>query len=107
MGEQFAGLVNGAACISPLLGIVALIKAAAGDRHDARCVIGQIDLVGGPRTRGRGFGRLAPRFLAGLLGPRLARRQLGLILRLLATKRKATESYVARSSLRLENTPLA
>ena len=84
------------------LGIVALIKAAAGDRHDARCVIGQIDLVGGPRTRSRGFGRLAPRFLAGLLGPRLARRQLGLIRRLLCAKRSlARASIFARAAASL------
>ena len=66
------------------LRVVALIEAAARHRHDARLFVGEIDLIVRPRPLGRRLRRLA----AGLLarGRRLgrARRELGLMLGLLA-----------------------
>src|SRR6266852_1958223 len=66
------------------LSVVALLEPAARHRHDARLFVGQIDLIGWQRTFRRGLGRLAAGLLAGGLGLRLPRRQLGLMLGLLS-----------------------
>ena len=66
------------------LGVVALIKAAAGHRHDAQLLVGQVDLVVGPRPFERRFGRLAAGLFPARLRLRLPRRELGFVLRLLA-----------------------
>jgi hypothetical protein len=75
-----------AVCRHHGLRVVALLKPAARYRHDARVLVGQIDLIAGPGTRRRRGGRLAAGLLAARLGLGLARRDLGFILRLLAGK---------------------
>lgn len=66
------------------LRIVALLEPATRHGHDARVRVGQIDLIGGTRPLDRRRRRLTPRLLAGGLGLGLPRRQLGLMLGLLA-----------------------
>ena len=66
------------------LGVVALIEAAAGHRHDARLLVGQVDLVVGARPLDRRFGRLAAGLFPARLRLRLPRREPGFVLRLLA-----------------------
>ena len=62
------------------LRVVALLKAPARCRHDARVRIGEIDLVAGLGTALRRARRLAAGFLAGAPGVVLARGELGLVL---------------------------
>ncbi len=64
--------------------VVALVEAAAGHRHDARLLVGQVDLIGRQRPFNRRRRRLAPGLLARRGGLGLARRHLGFMLRLLA-----------------------
>jgi hypothetical protein len=68
------------------LRVVALLEAAAGDRHDPRLFVRQIDLIRRARRCYRRCRRPASRLLAGLRTTGLARRHLGLILGLLARK---------------------
>ena len=67
------------------LGIVGLLEAAAGDRHDARLLIGQVDLVLWIGPRRRRLRRLAARLAAGFLGLLRARLQLRFMLGLRAS----------------------
>ena len=50
------------------LGVIALLEAAARNRHDARFFVRQIELIRWPRPFGRWFGRLAAGLLAGGCG---------------------------------------
>ena len=56
------------------LRVVALLEAAAGHRHDARVLVGQIDLIGGSGPSTGGAGGLPPGFLpvAAVLAARAA-----------------------------------
>ena len=49
------------------LSIIRLLKTATGNRHDARLLIRQVDLIRGGRTGYRSLGLFAPRLLTGCL----------------------------------------
>ena len=61
-----------------------MVEAAAGHRHDARVLVGEIDLVFRQRSLGGRLRRLAARLLARLRSSGRPRRELGLVLRKLA-----------------------
>ena len=66
------------------LGIEGLLEAPAGARHDARFLVGEVDLVFGPRAGRRGLGLFSSCLLAGLLLIGLALGPLAFVLGLLA-----------------------
>ena len=77
------------------LGIVALLEAAACNRHDARLLIRQIDLIGWQRGPGvGGWGGVPPGFLPVCLSLGLARR----LLRLCSACSRSKRSW-ARASI--------
>jgi hypothetical protein len=68
------------------LSFIALLEAAARNRHDAGLFIRQIDLIGRPRTFSRRCGRLAPGLLAINFFFGLTRAHLRFIVSLLTLK---------------------
>jgi hypothetical protein len=68
------------------LGVVGLIESTAGDLHDARVLVGQIDLIFLLHSTGWGLGRAAAGLPSRALFLLCARGQLGLMFNLLARK---------------------
>jgi hypothetical protein len=66
------------------LGVVARLEATARHRHDARLLVGQIDLVGRQGTFDRRLGRLAPGLPTSRRSLGVARRKPGFMVGLLA-----------------------